>query len=199
MRIIAGRVMLTDFNYRSDLRYHGQLLLIYDSITECYTWEFRRAPDTGPPTLPQLIGDALLVYSRSQAMTTVSLQSPHIVMRDAMERANSLDDVEAKVIEILSRAGERLIIDGFERKVTRIPFHDLGQDFFTPFLGPVSGAVKLIDVTRLEHEWRITVRGQWDEQIVLDDDYQIKQKIQLSEPAPRPDLKIKSVKPVRLN
>lgn len=170
---LAVREVQVEVVRRNSKDSKGALLIIFDSATGTFARRFSWIPNY-PGRIPLL--ENLLSYSK------VYVTSDHIVLftkvdggiqiRESAEKARSLDDAEAKALN-----DSVTDLTDYVEKATRGPVvsfdRHLGEDFSLAPASSFRSPTKLLEVSRRDGKWEITVLGRWKAKMVLTDKFEV--------------------------
>ncbi len=151
----------------------GALLVLFDRSSGLFAKRFTWIPNY-PGRIPLLEGFLAesKVYLTSDRIVFFTNADGAIYIREFSGKATSLDDAEAKALS--ESVGD---LTDYVTKATGGPAfsldHHLGQDFSIPPRSSFRSPAKLVDVSRRDSKWEITVVGRWKAKVVLNDKYEV--------------------------
>jgi hypothetical protein len=186
---LPGRDMILDVTSANPKLKRSRLAVVYDPHTTVYAWlsNYVFEGDSDTPRYCDAFAGSILTYSGEKWLSLFWLVSPRLVVVDSTKTAKSLDDAVEKALKE-DRESEtdvefRMTHPQKEqvswKRLKSVPFGNLGEDFFTPPLSPVSGRARLLDFQRKDGHFEATIQGQWKERIIFDDDYKVITKVRL--------------------
>jgi hypothetical protein len=174
-RIVATREMLVDVTHPKWQSGKGALLVLFDSASGYYQWRIAPRPKT--QQLPEMAnigkGDLDKFYVAPDRLVYFVLGYPYLYARESRQKANNLDEAEAKALSDAKGRLDSLLAFKQDDQVATNLVKLLPSQFATPPGQPNRGPLKLVDVVHKGSTWEITVQGQWQEKITLDDKYQV--------------------------
>ncbi len=186
--LIPAREILVEGTYPDGKPLLGNLLIRFDPSTgyfllDCSIYiapfEYRGIEGRLPPHKLSMIDGrqkypgSTVVYADKDSLTAFDAVVNRILIREATQKANSLDDAENKAFrQALNQLGilEHDGAYGFQRVSL---WEKLGRDFFAPKDSVLIGGFSFLDVVRKDGGWDILLKGQWKEQLTLDDKYEV--------------------------
>jgi hypothetical protein len=151
----------------------GALLVVFDQSSGLFARRFTWIPNY-PGRIPLLenFSSYSRIYLTSDRLVLFTNTEGGIYIREFSGKATSLDDAESKALN--DSVGD---LTDYVAKVTQGPGfsfdHHLGQDFSFAPRSSFRGQTKLVDVSRRDGKWEITVVGRWKARVILTDKFEV--------------------------
>ena len=172
---LVAREMLVDITYTDGRPRKGALLVLFDSSSGNYMWEFGLVgQNENASTMTIGYGTSGLVHAASGRLTHFAFRPPFLMVHESATKANGIEDAEAKAfVEATDRLPAKLARKMDDRVIINL-MKVLAREFFlacAQCVGP--GPTRIVNITRNGSTWELVLQGQWQERIILNQKYEI--------------------------
>jgi hypothetical protein len=172
--ILAGREMLLDVTYPSGRAAKGDILVLFDKATGLFLWQYHalNPRESQTPQLAARLTDTSRVYVGNDRLVVFTCRATPLYVLESSERADSLDDAEAKSLQAAREQLKEIEGNGHGRAKPYEVSLPLPRDFFAPPFSAAPGKATITEVSRKDGKWELLLVGQWKAKVILDDKYQ---------------------------
>ena len=183
--LLPAREILVEGKYPDGKPALGNLLILFDPASSRFLWSCHTfwAP-TGlrgvhgplPPHKLHLMGSLqngqAAVYADMEHLTVFWFSlNVEVYVRESSGKADSLNDAEKQALQEATNLLSILENNQMYGWKTVSLSKELGRDFTSPKDSVLPGSARFFGVARKDDHWQIILKGQWKEQITLDDKF----------------------------
>ena len=178
---ISAREMLLDTAYGGKPR-KGALLILFDPSSGRYLWEFGPVGQNEKASTHTVdYGTIALAHVASDRLVIFAFARPFLLVHESLGKASGIDDAETRVLAELSGQLPAKFTGRHDDRVLINLGKLVGHEFLMACAmcqGP--GPSKILDIIHKGNTWEITLKGQWQEKIILDNKYQVTGALRLN-------------------
>jgi hypothetical protein len=158
----------------------GDLVVVYDPQTGHYFWRYRpvHTTDLAESFVSSIMAGTFAIYSGLNGI--VEFQNlGALFVQEHTESANSLEAAQAASIDALQRGLPAFAGNGYDQGLKEVVYlRPTDSAFSCPDTADPNSYCKRIDATvaslaRVGENWRVVMRGSWDQEVILDPKFNV--------------------------
>lgn len=180
---LQGREQMVEVVYPSGREPRPEVLVLFDRGSGVFLWEYVEPGDRHQtPGIADAFGRGYgIAYADEHRLLTFTIKSgpSPIFIHESSETADGLDDAESMALQQVADNIAKLASGEHWKTYHEVSLRSLEREFLGPKFSAVNGPIKLVGVSRTSKGWEIVIKGQWTEKLVLDEQFNLVDKVRL--------------------